>query len=202
MKHLLNDLTEKEKNSIREQHTGGMKVVTKNFSKLINTKSGDVKPLVNEQNQTKISTSAESLLQNKSTSLNTSIGVKNLPSCFNKPSYYGDLLSSKEIDWIIDQMDFPVNNNNPGRLLSYLQGSGIPGSFGGSFQNNSIEDRVFESNGLWYPAVEGLRSNYNNDESFETLYSSVTKKDFLDSKSLLITAYQKWINCVNNPKKI
>jgi hypothetical protein len=51
MKHLLNDLTEKEKNSIREQHTGGMNVVTKNFSKLINTKSGDVKPLVNEQEE-------------------------------------------------------------------------------------------------------------------------------------------------------
>jgi hypothetical protein len=49
MKHLLNDLTEKEKNSIREQHTGGMKVVTENFSRLINTKSGEVKPLVNEQ---------------------------------------------------------------------------------------------------------------------------------------------------------
>ena len=49
MKHLLNDLTEKEKNSIREQHTGGMNVVTENFSKLINAKSGDVKPLVNEQ---------------------------------------------------------------------------------------------------------------------------------------------------------
>jgi hypothetical protein len=48
MKHILNDLTEKEKNSIREQHTGGMKVVTENFSKLINAKSGDVKPLVNE----------------------------------------------------------------------------------------------------------------------------------------------------------
>jgi hypothetical protein len=50
MKHLLNDLTEQEKNSIREQHTGGMKVITENFSKLIKTKSGDVKPLVNEEN--------------------------------------------------------------------------------------------------------------------------------------------------------
>ena len=49
MKHLLNDLTEEEKNSIREQHTGGMNVVTENFSRLINTKSGDVKPLVTEQ---------------------------------------------------------------------------------------------------------------------------------------------------------
>jgi hypothetical protein len=48
MKHLLNDLTEEEKNSIRGQHTGGMNVVTENFSKLINTKSGDAKPFLNE----------------------------------------------------------------------------------------------------------------------------------------------------------
>jgi hypothetical protein len=49
MKHLLNDLSEQEKNSIREQHTGGMKVMTENFSRLLNSKSGDVKTLVEEQ---------------------------------------------------------------------------------------------------------------------------------------------------------
>ena len=49
MKHLLNNLTEEEKNSIRNQHTGGMNVVTENFSKLINTKSGDAKLFLNEQ---------------------------------------------------------------------------------------------------------------------------------------------------------
>ena len=48
MKHILNDMSEQEKNSIREQHTGGMKVMTENFSKLINSKLGDSKPLVNE----------------------------------------------------------------------------------------------------------------------------------------------------------
>jgi len=48
MKHLLNNLSSEEKNSIREQHAGGIKVMTENFSKLINAKSGDVKPLVNE----------------------------------------------------------------------------------------------------------------------------------------------------------
>ena len=48
MKHILNDLTEQEKNSIREQHTGGMKVMTESFSKLINSKLGDVK-VVSEQ---------------------------------------------------------------------------------------------------------------------------------------------------------
>jgi hypothetical protein len=49
MKHILNDLTEQEKNSIREQHTGGMKVITEGFSKLINSKLGDVKPILAEQ---------------------------------------------------------------------------------------------------------------------------------------------------------
>ena len=49
MKHLLNNLSEEEKNKIRGQHTGGMKVITENFSKLLNSKLGDSKPLVNEQ---------------------------------------------------------------------------------------------------------------------------------------------------------
>ena len=49
MKHLLNDMSEEEKNAIREQHAGGMKVMTENFSKLLNSKLGDSKPLVSEQ---------------------------------------------------------------------------------------------------------------------------------------------------------
>ena len=56
MKHLLNDLSEEVKNSIREQHTGGMKVMTENFSKLTNTKSGDVKTLVEQQVTTQTTT--------------------------------------------------------------------------------------------------------------------------------------------------
>lgn len=52
MKHILNNLSEQEKNAIREQHTGGMNVVTENFHKLLGSKLGDSKPLVNEQSQT------------------------------------------------------------------------------------------------------------------------------------------------------
>lgn len=51
MKHILNDLSDQEKNSIREQHTGGMKIMNENFSKLINSKLGDAKPLVSEQSK-------------------------------------------------------------------------------------------------------------------------------------------------------
>jgi len=54
MKHILNNLSEEEKNAIREQHAGGMKVITENFSKLLNSKLGDVKPLVNEQTSDQI----------------------------------------------------------------------------------------------------------------------------------------------------
>jgi len=49
MKHILNNLSEQEKNAIREQHTGGMNVVTENFHRLLGSKLGDVKPLVSEQ---------------------------------------------------------------------------------------------------------------------------------------------------------
>jgi hypothetical protein len=49
MKHILNNLTEQEKNAIREQHTGGMKVMTEKFSQLIESKLGDVKPYLMEQ---------------------------------------------------------------------------------------------------------------------------------------------------------
>ena len=49
MKHLLNNLSEEEKNSIREQHEGGMKINTDRFKKLMESKSGNVKPLINEE---------------------------------------------------------------------------------------------------------------------------------------------------------
>ena len=45
-------MSEQEKNSIREQHAGGMKVMTENFNKLINSKLGDSKPLVEQKEDT------------------------------------------------------------------------------------------------------------------------------------------------------
>jgi hypothetical protein len=51
MKHILNDISYREKNSILDQHQGGMMVETKNFQKLLNNKLGTVKVLV-EQDQT------------------------------------------------------------------------------------------------------------------------------------------------------
>lgn len=49
MKHLLNEMSEKEKNSIRGQHTGGKLIDTTKFRKLMESKLGNAKPLVSEQ---------------------------------------------------------------------------------------------------------------------------------------------------------
>ena len=48
MKHLLNNMSEQEKNAIREQHTGGMKLSNEKFRNLVQGKLGDVKTLVKE----------------------------------------------------------------------------------------------------------------------------------------------------------
>jgi hypothetical protein len=49
MKHLLNGMPEWEKNSIREQHEGGMSIDTSKFKKLMESKLGNVKPLITEE---------------------------------------------------------------------------------------------------------------------------------------------------------
>ena len=51
MKHLLNNLSEEEKNSIRENYAGGMKVNTERFGKLIEAKQGDVKLISEERTE-------------------------------------------------------------------------------------------------------------------------------------------------------
>jgi hypothetical protein len=47
-------MSSEEKNNIREQHTGGIKIGTSRFKSLLESTLGDVKPLVNEQAETKV----------------------------------------------------------------------------------------------------------------------------------------------------
>ena len=49
MKHILNNMSEEEKNSIREQHSGGKKLQNEKFKLMVEKKLGDVKPMVSEQ---------------------------------------------------------------------------------------------------------------------------------------------------------
>ena len=49
MKHLLNNISKEEKENILKQYSGGMKVMSENFNRLMGAKHGNAKPLVNEQ---------------------------------------------------------------------------------------------------------------------------------------------------------
>ena len=42
MKHLLNNISEEEKNSIREQHSGGMKLMNEKFQQMVDKRLGHV----------------------------------------------------------------------------------------------------------------------------------------------------------------
>lgn len=76
MKHLLNDLSNEEKNRIREQYEGGMSVDNSRFKKLMESKLGNVKPLISED--------LSSLMKDISTTLgndienNKSLGCESL----------------------------------------------------------------------------------------------------------------------------
>jgi hypothetical protein len=48
MKHLLNDMSQEEMNSIREQHAGGKKITVENFSNMVNKKLGEVPTILSE----------------------------------------------------------------------------------------------------------------------------------------------------------
>jgi hypothetical protein len=49
MKHILNNISQEEKNRILEQHTGGKSIDTTRFKDLLESKSGNVKPLIMER---------------------------------------------------------------------------------------------------------------------------------------------------------
>ncbi len=73
MKHLLNNLSQEEKNRILEQHNGGKKIVIENFNKLLDNKLGTVKPLISEQK-----TGADVVLCFKT---NVKMEMDSLPAC-------------------------------------------------------------------------------------------------------------------------
>jgi hypothetical protein len=141
MKHILNDLTEQEKNAIREQHTGGMKVMTEKFSKLTNSKLGDVK-LISEQP-----------LPNKPSALATSMSkpivgmLPQIKACvaqggYPKLSEFLKKQENKQLDNIVIDMLMtfsvkkdPQASSEIGKLIECLQKSSKSGS---SMQNEQV----------------------------------------------------------------
>lgn len=151
----------------------------------------------------KITATAASLLDNESESFNTSIGVKQLPACFR---YATDLqkigVQPGEVGKIVDLLDFPMDQTDANRAKQWSEGSGFPGAFNGSYSEyGPLKDRYLQKGGLYYPAVEDLRVEYNLDEYFETLGGRSKDSYLVGFRKRLIEAYQRWIDCVNGKAK-
>lgn len=178
------------------------------FKQLLESKMGNVKPLINEKEETlnqltKITVTATSLLDNESETFNTSIGAKTIPACY---TYATDLqkigVDDDEVGIIVDFLDAPMDKEDADRAERWADGSGIPGAFGSSYSEyGSLKERITQENGLWYPAVEELRVKYNLDEYFESLGSRSKDEYLVAFRNELISAYQTWIDCVNGKKK-
>jgi hypothetical protein len=185
-----------------------------------------VKKVINEQGQQrqnkKISGSAMSFLQNSSTSVNPALGVNFIPNCF---SYYRGKkmlmmnygVSDSEMDSYVDYLGvygkvpgtgipIPYQGNDLQMMLQILQGSGTSGSFGGNFKElGPIENRTVDIEGILYPTVDLIRAEFTERKG-QSLYKALSKKmtdseEDIEKKnqiiSVLVDAYQKWIDCVN-----
>lgn len=128
MKHILNNLSDEEKNSILEQHTGGMKIMNENFSKLLNAKLGDAKPLISETDKENI---IRGIVQGQPSRPQYS---ENLESMFEtmideigeqiiENSYFGSLEDYDMEDFASSVSEFATNQiqeKNPNMKVNYV----------------------------------------------------------------------------------
>jgi hypothetical protein len=142
--------------------------------------------------------SPQILLSNESDEFNREICTtyENVPSSFDRQ---GDI-SDREVDWIVDYFDDyqADDTNSTNTLIQWIKG-------GGAFRldpttsNKPLKYRVYNDDGIHYPAVEQLRVKYNLDETFETL-GGETEIDMPEIRDLLEECYQYWISSIDNSK--
>lgn len=145
-----------------------------------------------------ISKTPEYFLDLDTETFSPELGVKTLPKVFQNASMHQKAggVAGKELDLIVDAFDWPMNNSDAEKVSNWIEGNGWSGSLGGNYKEfGPLKERLTQKDGVWYPAVEGLRVAYNIDESGETL-SSTTKK-WLGLRDSLIEAYKYWIDAVN-----
>ena len=136
MKHILNNLSQEEKNRIREQHKGGMTVISENFQKLINSKLGNVKQLVMEESDKPTmnpnsNNTGNALINNVATE-----GIKNVTSeMISSPPFEGEY-SGYQFGGVFNNVEYTWN-------CSGVEGmSGVRGIVSGEILTETIENML------------------------------------------------------------
>lgn len=127
MKHILNDISQEDKNRILEQHEGGKSFDTLKFKKLLESQLGNVKPLVMEQSTGETQT----LVNNVATE-----GIKNVTSqMISSPPFEGNY-SGYVFGGMFNNVQYSWNCNGVEGM------SGIRGSVNGQVMTETIENML------------------------------------------------------------
>lgn len=136
MKHLLNNISDEEKNKIREQYTGGIKISTNQFKKLTETRQGIINPLLEElggnvtsPNQVDKTQETETIINNVATE-----GIKNVTSEMVSSPQFKGWYSGYHFGGIFNNVNYEWNCNGVEGM------SGVRGSVEGEVITETIEN--------------------------------------------------------------
>lgn len=120
MKHLLNNISEEEKNSILEQHKGGMKIFNENFNKMVNKKLGHVD--LYEQTEKTPSTSTENTMRlsdiDPSLFRNSDNVKREAMEIYNNDVRFA--VSALNLFRLLSQKVYEINKNEQGKTIEDL----------------------------------------------------------------------------------
>jgi len=120
MKHLLNNISEEEKNRIREQHEGGMKISTENFKKLLEAKSGEVKPYLSEQTRSEPTSYSQTSIDKVQKPIKLRLFPIKVVSKSNEEGAYEEFLkTSDQADYFIEVNPKPMEVDNDEVTFEY-----------------------------------------------------------------------------------
>jgi hypothetical protein len=190
MKHLLNNIPQEEKNRILEQHKGGKSIDTTRFKALLESKSGNVKPLIMEGPTGNTQTTGVGTKPNT-----PSVGTKpNTPSVGTKPQQgneyvdtsnwvkviaYSDEAATQAITNIqIDPQMIGLEGNN---VKFTYKVAGKNGNGAGIFDCNSKNTMQFDGkplSGTMYISdarVDTLKSKCGSNQGYASTNTGVDK---------------------------
>ena len=190
MKHLLNNIPQEEKNRILEQHRGGKSIDTTRFKALLESKSGNVKPLIMEGPTGNTQTTGVGTKPNT-----PSVGTKpNTPSVGTKPQQGNEYVDTsnwvKVIAYSDEAATHAITNIQIDPQMIGLEGNNVKftykvagknGNGAGIFDCNSKNTMQFDGkplSGTMYISdarVDTLKSKCGSNQGYASTNTGVDK---------------------------
>jgi len=147
---------------------------------------------------------AQEYAENDSETVETSLGVKQIPRGFSEDSF--DTIRNEVTgdEGLVDALDLGIGWNSPMDLSLDVKDQTLISQF-----INGAKGRCFKNpyDGLYYPKIEGLRYLYNLDEDGETLYGEIKDPPGYNNTNMqlwsqktnaeMVQRYQEWLDVMD-----